>query len=396
MKTLNVKKTKEDVLMKHNTLVAARYSLTPNECRAFTYLLYKIQKSGNMNDEKSCIITKEEFKTIISDKNKSSSKGIKTILQSLKKNDIYLKEKKDKKNNYVWSEYSFISGFEYDDEFDSFKVICAQKVYDILMKHDYKNDGFYTPINLLIWLQFRLNSTQRIYELLRLWSNTKSTVTYTVQELREFMMLENKYEQYRDLKKRILLPAMKELKEVGKIEVEMKENRINRQVISIDFVVKDLDKRKYFNDINLISETKTEIKKSEISEIKSDDKINPPIDFHVPNKKLFTAKTLSDFVKDFNKYNFKDTEYKKLLQESILIALDKGDEEKIKVNSYNYFKKILENKIDELILGKSKENKGRYNKTKFHNFTETYTKYSDDELDDIIENSQKQKYKQNK
>lgn len=71
------------------------------------------------------------------------------------------------------------------------------------MNHDYKKDRFYTPINLLIWLQFKLNSTQRLYELLRLWSNSKQVITYSVSELKEVMMLEGKYNQYRDFKKNI-------------------------------------------------------------------------------------------------------------------------------------------------------------------------------------------------
>ena len=41
----------------------------------------------------------------------------------------------------------------------------------------------------------------------------------------------------------------------------------------------------------------------------------------------------------------------------------------------------------------SKSSKKEYNtKTKFHNFEETFEQYSQDELDDIIEKSQRAKY----
>lgn len=384
--------TRDSILIKHNTLVSARYNLTPNECRAFTYLLYKIQRNREDNiREKSCIISQDEFKQIINDKNKSSINGITSILKSLKKNDIYLKEKKGDKNNYIWSEYSFISGFEFDDELNNFKVVCAEKVYDTLMNHDYKNDGFYTPINLIIWFQFKLNSTQRIYELLRLWSNTKKTVNYTIDELREFMMLENKYSQYRDFKKRVILPAIKELKEVGQLDIEIKENRVNRQVTSIDFIVKDLDKRIYFDKQ---SETKTELNATEnvielepkeLSKIEVKPK-KETNDFYVPNKKLFTAKTLKDFMSDFNSYDFRNNKNKEVLQLSIMATLNKDDEDKVKVKAYNYFKTTLEDKLKSITTEPCSDVNSK--KTKFHNFTETFTDYSVKELNEIIHKSQ--------
>ncbi|MEG0180790.1 MAG: RepB family plasmid replication initiator protein [Peptostreptococcaceae bacterium] len=379
-------KDKDSILIKHNTLVSARYSLTPNECRIFTYMLYKIQKLGESNIEKACNITQEEFKSIISDKNKSSIKGITTILKALKKNDIYLKEKKDDKNNYIWSEYSFISGFEFDDELNNFKVVCADKVFNTLMNHDYKKDGFYTPINLLVWFQFKLNSTQRIYELLRLWSNSKKIINYTVQDLREHMMLENKYSQYRDFKKRIITPAIKELNETGEFNIEIKENRVGKQVVSIDFIVMDLDKRVYFDKL---SETKTEYisENNKVNIEQCEDKSESKT-FYIPNKKLFTAKTLSDFTNDFKDYDFKDSTYKKLLQDSILITLEKDNEEKIKVKSYNYFKKTLENKIKDT----SNISNPKQVKTRFHNINQTFNKYSPDELENRLQESQKYKF----
>lgn len=384
-----ISNSKNKILIKHNTLVAARYNLTPNECRVFTYLLYKIQMDVSLGSEKSSTITQDEFKFLISDKNKRSIKGITNILKSLKKNDIYLKEKKEGTNNFIWCEYSFISGFEFDDELNTFKIVCANKVYDILMNHDYKKDGFYTPINLLIWLQFKLNSTQRLYELLRLWSNSKQVITYSVSELKEVMMLEGKYNQYRDFKKRILIPAIEELKENGMFEIEIREKRVNRQVESIEFLVKDLDKREYFSPQNLLKiETKTESKKIEESDkfkYSKPEKQN----VYIPNKKLFTAKTLNDFANDFKDIDFKDNKYKTLLQEAIMVTLDKDDSEKIYVKSYNYFKKTLDNKLNDLF---TKENKNEFKKTKFHNFDETFTRYSDDEFDELVLQSQKKKF----
>lgn len=172
-------------------------------------------------------------------------------------------------------------------------------------------------------------------------------------------------------------------------EIEIREKRVNRQVESIEFLVKDLDKREYFSPQNLLKiETKTESKKIEESDkfkYSKPEKQN----VYIPNKKLFTAKTLNDFANDFKDIDFKDNKYKTLLQEAIMVTLDKDDSEKIYVKSYNYFKKTLDNKLNDLF---TKENKNEFKKTKFHNFDETFTRYSDDEFDELVLQSQKKKF----
>ena len=112
-------------------------------------------------------------------------------------------------------------------------------------------------------------------------------------------------------------------------------------------------------------------------------------EFYVPNKKLFTKATLERFKNDFMNYDFKDDTYKKLLQESILIALERDDEENIKVKSYNFFKKTLENKIKSL----SKKKTVPAIKTRFHNINQTFNQYSPDELEKILLESQKDKFR---
>ena len=72
----------------------------------------------------------------------------------------------------------------------------------------------YSKINM-----FNYNNTnyyaQRIYELLRLWSGTKTVITYGVEELKEFFMLQDSYPQYGNFKRRVILPAIKELNDTG-------------------------------------------------------------------------------------------------------------------------------------------------------------------------------------
>ena len=371
----------EKILMKNNILVKARYNLSLVENRIFLYMLYKLQTESK--GILKCQISHREFKEIVKFKEKNTVKGILEALEELRKKPIFFREEKKNKKGSLWGAYGFINGYYYDDELGTFKIEASEKIYDILK--DYLKIG-YTPVNVHIWLSLNNSYAQRFYDFLRLWSNTKSVVTYKIEEIKELLMLEDKYDRYNDFKRRVINPAVKELNNTGYFEIEFKENKVGRRVESIDFIVKDLDKRKYFD--NALDKKVIEVEGSVKEEIV---KVQKQDDFYVPNKKLFTAKTLENFKNDFATYDFKDSTYKKLLQEAILVALEKDDEEKIKVKSYNYFKKTLENKIEN--SNKSKNNVTKPVKTRFHNVNETFKNYKEDELEKLLLESQKGKFK---
>lgn len=375
------------ILMKNNILVKARYNLSLVENRIFLFMLYKLQRESK--GVLKCEISHKEFKDIVKFKEKNTVKGILEVLEELRKKPIFFKEEKKNKKGSLWGAYGFINGYYYDDELGSFNIEASEKIHEILK--EYLKMG-YTPINVQIWLSLNNSYAQRFYDLLRLWSNTKTVITYKIDEIKELLMLEDKYDRYNDFKRRVITPAIKELNNTGYFKIDIKENKVGRKVDSIDFIVKDLDKRKYFNNE----------KESRVIEVKNEDIVQENLitnnqskkeeskDFYIPNKKLFTAKTLENFKKDFSNYNFKDITYKKLLQEAILVTLEKDDEEKIKVKSYNYFKKTLENKMNDI-----KDNKYKFKptKTRFHNINQSFNKYKSDELEEILLNSQKGKFK---
>ena len=357
------------VLMKNNLLIQAKYNLNLVENRIFTTLLYKFQK--NQKGIYSCQITHDELKILIKNTNKSTLKGVENVLESLMNKKITVKEmgQIDK-----WHTYSLIGGYTYDNGI--FTVESLPKIYDLLK--DYYDSG-YTPINLVVLLGMNNYYGQRFYELLRLWSGTKRVINYEVEYIKECFDIKDKYSNFKDFRKRVLDPGIKALNDTGYFEIEIKENKVGRKVDSIDFIVKDLDKRVYFDTKEIVSIDTNDFnsKKSKIDE------------FYIPNKKLFTTKTLSDFKNNFKEYNFKDSAYKKILQEAIIATLEKDDAEKIYAKSYNYFKKTLENKLNDLF---TKENNNEFKKTKFHNFDETFTKYSEDEFEELILRSQKKKF----
>lgn len=151
-----------------------------------------------------------------------------------------------------------------------------------------------------------------------------------------------------------------------------------------------MEPRRYFDKIGSHEDTNEKSIETD-DEFKSiEGNISETKDFYIPNKKLFTVKTLENFTNDFKDYDFTDKKLKKLLQEAILVALEKDDEEKIKVKSYHYFKKTLINKINDSNNIDSNVTIPQV-KTRFHNIAERFKNYEDDELVDMIKENYKDK-----
>ncbi|MGL5753173.1 MAG: replication initiation protein, partial [Paraclostridium sp.] len=305
---------KHEILMKHNDLVKSKYNITLNENRLFIYILYKLQreKKGVL----SCEISRCELEKFIKRRNDVSINGVKAMLETLRKKNISIKTALDD-GSYVWSSYGFINGWDYFSKTDTFRIEASERIYVLL--HDYLKEG-YTPVNLNIWLTLKNSYAQRFYELLRLWSSSKDSINYKVSELREFLILENKYPKYSELRKRVLIPAIEELNATGYFEISYEENKKGRNVDSVDFIVKDLDKRKYFtkddttksiqNEVleevavtldNVIVKDKEEVTFKPTFTTLGEDISEPKVcDFEpfVPDETLFTKGTLRSFKLD--------------------------------------------------------------------------------------------------
>ncbi|MDU4415250.1 RepB family plasmid replication initiator protein [Paeniclostridium sordellii] len=372
-----------DLLMQSKQLVHTSYEVTAIQNRIFYYCLLTAQKEKN--GELSCTVKLEDIKKLIPNKNQRTLANIKKTIQILKQTSLEFEKRED--GDTIECDYNLIAGSEYNVNKETFKIKLADRLYRHLI--DYT---VYAPLNLEILTKFKSFYAQRLYELLRLWSRTDTPIikSFKIEQLRFVLGVENKYPAYKNFKQRVLNQAVKEINQVGNMKVDIEEVKSGRRVDEIKFMIFDYEKKVYFKknvQSSIVSnddlkETKEiePVNKNENEEIK---------DFYIPNKKLFTAKTLDNFKKDFSNYDFKDSTYKKLLQEAILVALEKDDEEKIKVKSYNYFKKTLENKINDI---QNKKDKPKSVNTRFHNINQSFNKYNAEELERMLIENQKSKF----
>lgn len=343
------------ILMKNNVLVQAKYNLSLVENRVFLLLLYKLQKTPN--GVFSCEITHDEFKEIIKKSKDRTIGSIEEILSELRRKPIYfIKEKNN--GDISWGEYGFINGFEYDVNYKTFHIESSEKIYSLIQ--NYLENG-YTPNNLAVLFGIGNYYAQRLYDLLRLWSGTKSVITYSIDELKMYLSLEGKYGDYNTFKRRVILPAIKALVDIGCFEIDFKENKVGRKVDSIDFIVKDLDKRKYFTkdapeDVKVLEEVAISIDyNTDIVEdiVNVDNKVDVKevvSEVFIPDEEVFTKGTLRSFKKDFKGIDFRNEYMERAFDDAVMITLDRDDVESIKAGSYRFFKSTLDNKVVEYRL----------------------------------------------
>lgn len=348
------------ILNKNNIMIKAKYNLNTIETKLYLNILYNLQKhlinknfDINGNDDISISIDRIDFKELVPGIQYLEPAKLIKLFGGLRSKNIYYKLKSK------WEVFGFIEKASYDSKSDTVVIKMDRFIADMLI--NYKDSG-YTPLNMALMFGLEGMYSYRLYELIRLWSNTKDVITYSVDELKEYFMLDDKvsYNKYNNFKTKVILPAIEELNELKIFEIQIEENKVGRRVDSIDFKVKDLDKRKYFDKsalkevaaskenennkgLELLSDEKcinTQEKEKETLKIENKG-------FYVPDETVFTKGTLRSFKMDFAHIDFKDDYMKRAFDDAIMIALDRDDVETIKATSYKFFKGTLDNKIVE-------------------------------------------------
>ena len=237
-----------EVLFKSNTLIKSNINITSVEYKIFNKILYKCQIEKENKSQLRAVLTIDELNSIVKNKKENT---VKALTESLEK-FIKIPIRFEKQKSYVIT--TLINKVVVDKETLNFNCYLDKDLYEVLM--GYKELG-YSPINLKMIRQANGYYTQRFYELFRVWSGHNKDVTYTIDELKEWLMIEEgmSYDRYFNFKIKVVEPALKEINQKLNMKVSYKENKSGRSVISLTFIVEDLEPRTYdFNKNKVIKE----------------------------------------------------------------------------------------------------------------------------------------------
>lgn len=236
-----------NILNKSNDLIKGSFEvenkelsvLTGNEYKLFNKILLQCQL--NFNKDSSSLsgkFTLEEAREIFKNKNISTPKAIADTLKKF----LGIKIKYKTGNRIVFT--NILTAFDVDENTYEFTCFIHRELFEALT--GYKEVG-YSPINLTLMNKAKGYYTQRLYELLRVWSGTKKVIGYDIDYLKEFFEVDKMkcYESNFNFKNRVIIPAIKEINEKMEMKVDFKEIKASRKIIKIEFIVNDLQGREY-------------------------------------------------------------------------------------------------------------------------------------------------------
>ena len=222
------------VLFKNNTLIKAKYDFTVAQNRVLQKVFYEIQR----NKINMAQLSLEDMKQLIKHKDYNTVDGIKEFLTNLKENEIM-----EIKENGSWRISNVVSSYGYDTSTNTFEIEVPLGLLKLI--HEYTQSGF-TPTNVTKYISLRATNAQRLYELLRIWTGNKEIIEYSLEEIKEYLLLQDKYKVFSDFRKWVIEPAIKELKEKELLDIYKVEYiKTGRKITSIKFYVKDLEPRTY-------------------------------------------------------------------------------------------------------------------------------------------------------
>lgn len=241
------KKNKSGLVVKSNSLINARYSLTSSEIKIILSTITQIKPEDK--EFKDYEINIKDFVEDIGVKSKNMYERARETTMGLMKKIIEL----PLEDELGFVQVALLSKAKYVE--GSGKIIIS---FDPELKpHLLQLKEKFTKYRVSDVLSLKSSFSIRIYELLKQYENLKQR-TIKIKELKKILNVDNKYDRYADFKRIIILKAQKELKKHTDIYFEFEEIKKGRKVDKIKFIIKTKNKANILEkeSMNLIK-TKT-------------------------------------------------------------------------------------------------------------------------------------------
>lgn len=182
----------------------------------------------------SCKVSKEEINNIFKNNNYKTEEEIKERFNALQ-TAVFEFTTGEKSSRMA----QLIGAVDINE--DGYTVNLDAKLYKYLF---YNLDVGYTPVNLATLFNLQGQYAQALYVLLRSWTGTKREIEFTIEELREYFKVGEKYKAYKNFKARVIMQAIEEINKTGSMIIEdIKERKKGRSVVAVTFIVNDLEPR---------------------------------------------------------------------------------------------------------------------------------------------------------
>jgi hypothetical protein len=224
-------KTPAPIHQQHNVITKARYNYTLIEKRIIYHILIQLKKQEIADNQEITIPLHELTKD-------SKIEHVQRSSISLLKKIFEIKDPVNKS----WTATGILQYITIEN--GMLKTEIAKKIKPYLLTL-----GNFTRLNIEIAVNLKSVHTQRLYEICCQYRDGKLKYRPSIEELKQMMMIEDKYSSYGHFKSRVLGPARKELKQLyenneSDIMFNYHEHKTSRQITHILFEITSKEKDK--------------------------------------------------------------------------------------------------------------------------------------------------------
>jgi plasmid replication initiation protein len=217
--------SKELVVTKHNNLIEASYKLTLNEQRLVLLCIARLDTRKPLPKDNLFTITAKEFSKTFGIEEKHAYEALDEAASTLYERDIRT----------------------YDGKYrERFRWVCGVQYHDNEGKVTLGLSTFITPYLTMLherFASYKLNQIaglKSIYSirLLEFLTQFKATGKLIIElgRFKDRLDLKNEYTRFFDLKKRVIEPAVKELREKSNLEIDWRPIKLRRTIKQLEFV----------------------------------------------------------------------------------------------------------------------------------------------------------------
>lgn len=214
---------KNALVVKSNDLIQARYELNLLEQKIILYAVTMLDREQDRFNVIS--ISVGDFIKLI-DTSKERYSEIREIVSKLMSKQVRIKsEGKDLLANWV-------SSIEYIEGEGTIELEFSVKLVPYLLQLKSK----FTRYQLKNILHLKNKYSIRLYELLKQFEGIKRR-EFSTEELRDLLMISDKYPAFRDLNKYVIKPTVDEINEFTDLDVSVEYSKRGRKVIGVVYKI---------------------------------------------------------------------------------------------------------------------------------------------------------------
>lgn len=225
--------SKNDLVIKDNTLINASYNLTLTEQRLLLLSISKAQKTKReITHDSYAILHANEFVDAFNSDAKSVYRDLKNACDTLFRREFSYK----KGNRTVRSRW--LQASAYDDYEGSIELLFAKELIPFISQIEKR----FTSYHLVDVARMTSVYAIRLYELIIAWRSKHKTPVFEINDLRSKLGVEpHEYKEMHNFKKRVISVAINQINDLSNIAIKIEQHKKGRKIVGFSFEFVEID-----------------------------------------------------------------------------------------------------------------------------------------------------------